>query len=544
MSKFKIEYQNNELIYWIDHQDISRLNVNPEDNNQFLEWINTYNQALKESNNKKVLLKIGQEIFYWLDGDNCSIEKFQDQAESPFIIEFQIPKMASSQQKSFIEVPWELLANNNAFLAQHDILKYSPIRRLGPEKETKPAASEFRLNTVFMAASPRNVEPELDYEQEENALLNLGGGKALPMDLFVEESGNLGQLFDLVTDKKPDVVHISCHGNIFNENNQNQPYLCLEDNKGNKVLTTPNTFCQQFTQHKPKLLFLSACKTAQSHQFNEHTKDDMGSFSQTIIEHSFPAILGWSGSVSDMEATRFAAGLYRELSHAASLENAFAQARSLLFTTSESADPLQQAQKHESKDWHLARLYLGPDGGGEIAKGIKQGFNYEKDFGTKAFLGKKEQGNKVAGREEFVGRRRQIQDILKIFETQQKAGVLIHGIGNQGKSSLAARIANRLANYHTVLIYGKKGNERQYGRIYVLNTLKTVPGIARQTDSMIDKLIQEINQGQCSLKAALKELLEGPFSGKDKKHVPILMVVDDLEKLLNPPQQEQASYSV
>ena len=67
-----------------------------------------------------------------------------------------------------------------------------------------------------------------------------------------------------------------------------------------------------------------------------------------------------------------------------------------------------------------------------------------------------------------MGRRRQIQDILKEFRDNNYAGVLIHGIGNQGKSSLAARVANRSHALETVLIYGKEGEERMYSAYHVL----------------------------------------------------------------------------
>ena len=48
-------------------------------------------------------------------------------------------------------------------------------------------------------------------------------------------------------------------------------------------------------------------------------------------------------------------------------------------------------------------------------------------------------GGEVA--REFVGRRRQAQDVLRAFRGDERAGVLIFGMGSLGKSSLAARVA-------------------------------------------------------------------------------------------------------
>ncbi len=324
----------------------------------------------------------------------------------------------------------------------------------GKRKEEREP-SRYILNTVFMAASPGDVKPELAYEQEENAILNLHSDKKINMDLFVEESGNLELLTALINEIKPvDVAHVSCHGNIYydRDSDKSKPYLCLENLTGDSNQVTPEVFIQTLSQNRPKLLFLSACKTSEIYANKESSEnEEYNTFTQTIIKRGFPAVLGWSGSVGDSEATRFAAELYRNLSLSATLENAVAKARCSLFVP-----PGEMTGQYESRDWHLARLYLGPDGGGVISGGRDKRFDLDKDAGVKEFLGKKEKELAVASRREFVGRRRQIQDILKEFTEKKHAGVLIHGLGNQGKSSLAARVANRMHNLETVLVYGKE----------------------------------------------------------------------------------------
>ena len=241
--------------------------------------------------------------------------------------------------------------------------------------------------------------------------------------------------------------------------------------------------------------------------------------------------------MSDAEATRFATELYRNLSLGATVASATAQARYALLLP-----PQGSLNAYESRDWHLARLYLGANGGGVLSTGKDERFARGKDAGVKEFLGKKEKGLEVASRKEFVGRRRQIQDVLHEFDENDHAGVLIHGIGNQGKSSLATRIANRLHGHETVLVYGRKGDERMYSAYHVLRECKTVADA--KAEKRIDELLQEVTQNESWLKASLKELLEGPFSGNDDAHKAILMVVDDLEKVLTEPQGHANLYSV
>ncbi len=63
-----------------------------------------------------------------------------------------------------------------------------------------------------------------------------------------------------------------------------------------------------------------------------------------------------------------------------------------------------------------------------------------------SFLDKVRQRVPVATRAEFVGRRRAIQAVLRAFRDGQ-SGVLIHGMGALGKSSLAARVQNRMPQH-------------------------------------------------------------------------------------------------
>jgi hypothetical protein len=70
--------------------------------------------------------------------------------------------------------------------------------------------------------------------------------------------------------------------------------------------------------------------------------------------------------------------------------------------------------------------------------------------------------NKVADRMSFVGRRRQIQHCIKklIYTNSAKnVGVVIYGFGGYGKSSLAARLCDRLIDFITTMWEGNLNQE-------------------------------------------------------------------------------------
>ena len=295
---------------------------------------------------------------------------------------------------------------------------YCPVRRIGKPGEPD-ALSSYGLSVTFMAASPdsnlKTDRPPLRFEEEERAIFQAKGN--LGMDLVVEESGTLKILAKtLLLEKEPSVLHISCHGSIKDKG----PVLVLETDEGESDYVGPDRFGQAFKKIRPRLLFVSACRTG------EAGEEFLNSYCSSLVQRGWPAALGWSGSVGDVDATRFAEGLYRSLSRKSSLEASVAQARWDLLTPVKD----QKATK-PSQDWHLARLYLGCKGGGPVCGGETSRRSGLADEGVKEFLDKKQQ-IPVAGRWEFVGRRRDIQKVLRVFQNNEYAGVLVHGMGRLG----------------------------------------------------------------------------------------------------------------
>ncbi len=356
--------------------------------------ISDYRSAIDDLSStakQKKLLKIGQEFFDWLNGSASWMLKALDKCDGPpLILEITVSQHPSKNQNelTFIEAPWELLADKDGFLAANKFVQFSPLRRLGKHNEPSPP-SNYRPSTIFMAADPSGAT-SLSYEAEENAIIKNTG--AIGMDLIVEETGNIDSLVDCIGFQDAvDILHISCHGN-----NEPSPALSLESEEGSGERVTPDKFSKKIANKKPRLVFISACLTSSPDKL-------FNSFSTTLLEYGYPAVIGWGGSVGDNEAARFATLLYDRIAHHDSIEDAVASARfNLLSPDDETPHP------KNSEDWHLARLYLKSNGGGVISKGNEARQSADIDAGYKAILQAKDDTIPVAGREEFVGRRRQM----------------------------------------------------------------------------------------------------------------------------------------
>jgi hypothetical protein len=125
-------------------------------------------------------------------------------------------------------------------------------------------------------------------------------------------------------------------------------------------------------------------------------------------------------------------------------------------------------------------VYAGPKGAGPICDRSQPKRRLRQDAGFKEFLDKANRRVPVATAREFVGRRRQAQAILRAFRDKTTTGVLLVGMGNLGKSSLAARIANRLATHQTVVVY------ERYDALAIFDQLiAALPGSARGMESSL-----------------------------------------------------------
>jgi tetratricopeptide (TPR) repeat protein len=133
----------------------------------------------------------------------------------------------------------------------------------------------------------------------------------------------------------------------------------------------------------------------------------------------------------------------------------------------------------------------------------------------------------VAAPEMFVGRRLELQQALRVLREGRKAGVLLHGQGRLGKSSLAARIADRHPDHSVAVVYG------DYGATGILDAItgsvQENPGAC----DLIESWLARVRDRPESLERLLAELLAGPCSQSgDGGQRPLLLIIDDLEQVL------------
>jgi len=250
------------------------------------------------------------------------------------------------------------------------------------------------------------------------------------------------------------------------------------------------------------------------------------SFTSALIQAGLPAVIGWDGSVADVAAIRFAAGLYARLAAREALALAVAEARRVL---------LADDDERIWSNWHLARLWLGggADGGAPLVAGCRKRSLLPAGHIPPTFLGKEVP---VAPHALFVGRRRELRHALRVLDQTRHAGIILTGMGRLGKSSLAARIANRRRDrWALAVLHGRFGRQDLLDRLAaVLRPFPAARDLLWKGQGKVRAAAQHGEEEALrALGDLLTDLLQGPCRQRDADGSALLLVLDDFEQLLD-----------
>jgi tetratricopeptide (TPR) repeat protein len=374
-------------------------------------------------------LEIGSKLFRFLDGDSRHLQRALDEAsqqgESLHLLLHTCNQVA--------DWPFELLAQKDTFLLPHRLHLVRRVSDWGAAKDLPPRNRQLKM--LFMACSALDVEPELDFEREEEAIFHIT--EKLAIDMEVEDSGSLEGLREQLEREQYDVVHLSGHADI---DKNGCPYFIMEDETGCAQQVFPDALWNEgLIGNPPRLLFLSGCRTGEAPDTGASV-----SFARVLVEnHNIPAVLGWGRSAADDQATHAEKVLYHELSRGRSILDAVQRSRyESIRTYQSSSDPA----------WPLLRLFSS---GIPLNPLVQKGQRWQPRAQQMTHIYLKNSHVQVL-QEGFMGRRRQLQTSLRALRQDfDKVGVLILGTGGLGKSCLAGKISERFSDHTLIIVKGE-----------------------------------------------------------------------------------------
>ncbi len=382
---------------------------------------------------------LGRALYKWLDGD----KRFLARALAKVPSGCQAVMLSLTVERRLAHLPWELLHDGHSYLlfgTPHPVL---PVRRVRSQTGT-PDPRNRDLGVLFLAASVEG-RAALDFEREESLVLKAAKDNSA-LFLTVEESGNLEELGKVLTwhgAEAFDLVHLIGHATHRN----GQAVFCFENVDGTEQPGTAEDIAKALP-YRPPLLFLSACRTARNPALGEEC-----SLAEQLVNRGFPAVIGWGRHLRDgkekmaEKETQAAAKLYGDLAAGVPLTVALLR--------------MYQELRHQHvRNWHLLRLFCAGDPPGALVTAPSaQGRAQRSAPQAEAeFLDPLTKVVKVAGRAKFVGRRRLLQNALRTLKEpgQGRVGLLLWGQGGRGKSSIAARLCDRLqATHRRVVVFGE-----------------------------------------------------------------------------------------
>jgi len=447
-------------------------------------------------------MAIGQKLFRFLDGDRHFFEQALSKARKQ-AADLILQLVTGPETDNW---PFELLADDKGFLL---LDRLHLVRCLPGWGEAQTIGPENRpLQLLFMACSALDVKPELDFEKEEEAIVQITD--KLPVDIEVEDSGSLDGLNEKLLHDRFDVVHLAGHAGI---DKADGPFFIMEDETGQEDrVGAGRLWTGALQKNPPRVLFLSGCQTGENPakcdgDSDGDNDDTTQSFARSLARlEKIPAILGWGRPVGDAQATALETVFYRELSRGQELLKAVQQARAEL--AGSFLDIYRPA-------WPLLRVFGGEMTMGALVvagqkvkpKARQMKHRYLKQ-GQVRFL---EKG--------FVGRRRQLQAGLKaLIKDEDKIGLLLHGLGGLGKSCLAGKLCERFKDHHLVVVHGR------------LDAVSLEKALKEAFIAAQDEKGKEILAKSKEMTDKLADLCAGVFRERN-----YLLVLDDFE-------QNQAGY--
>jgi tetratricopeptide (TPR) repeat protein len=360
----------------------------------------------------------------------------------------------------FADLPWEILRlPSTGPLALHPrVALFRHIDSFGPAPVVT-IPGPLRILVAIGSPEAQNARGELlDMEAELKRILDATDAPRRAGKAFVRilEQGTVAAIHTALAERSYHILHISCHAAPGT--------LILEDADGKEDrVTAMRLWSEAIPPEKaPPLVVLAGCSTGADALTAEGTADSDGTqlpgLARTLVGHGIPAVVAMQAPVGDRYATELMGAVYEALSTwqeprpLAALGHA---RRALERQRLKSPQPLPP-------EWATPTLFSAATPTRLYDR------NQPAETLTEAPEPVFEPGIVVRGVGELVGRRREQRLMLRALRDHMRAGVLIHGIGGVGKTTLAARLLHRLAEqdgFLPVSVSGETDPDRVLGAI-------------------------------------------------------------------------------
>uniref|UniRef100_A0AAU3I7H4 Tetratricopeptide repeat protein n=1 Tax=Streptomyces sp. NBC_01393 TaxID=2903851 RepID=A0AAU3I7H4_9ACTN len=453
----------------------------------------------------------------------------------------------------WVDLPWETLTvpgSAGPLVLSEQVELYRTVRR-----DSQPVAVQVPgpLRILAVVASPESGGGELlDYERELSGILDAVDPARSGQGAYVRvlSWGSLAEIRAALEQERFHILHLSCHAA--------PGVLILEDEQGHADEVDAQRFMGALPADRGvPLVVLAGCSTARTcaphdaQASRERTpaedegEPDAGGtgpddttdvdaegrnragLARALLERGVPAVLAMTEAVTDRYATELAADMYQTLARAehpnplTALSNARRTLEQRRRKLLEERDP-----RAGWPEWATPALFLA----GPPLPLFDRAHRDDRVAVVRETV--LEEGMVVRKVGEFVGRRAELRRLLAALRDPERAGVLVHGIGGVGKSTLAAELMHHYNTEHHLVV-------------------PVAAATTRTVDAVLETLRQRLN-AHCRgaglpetdpLRNVVVDLADASSPWRDRwelvrqvvlPRLPALMIVDNAEDLLAP----------
>jgi tetratricopeptide (TPR) repeat protein len=321
-------------------------------------------------------------------------------------------------------LPWEALPDpaSGQPLALHPLVA---LYRKVPAGSPPGWAGPLRL-VVAISSPQTGGGAVLDYEQElRNVLSAVRGARQGEASVSVVPFATTEAIRAALAGGGVHLLHLSAHGN--------PGALALEDADGGKRMVDAATFLAEAVPAgaMPPVVALAACYT------DVPAGDGAASFASQLAARGAAAVIATETSVTDRYATRLFARIYAELAQAATPDvvRAVADARRTVQNQLDNSPDERDRQIAALDEWSVVTVLAA-------APAVAVYDPAAPPQTIPAPATRQLPGLLVRPAGGFVGRRREQHQLpVELVTGSTHAGIVLHGIGGVGKSTLAAELA-------------------------------------------------------------------------------------------------------
>jgi len=350
-------------------------------------------------------------------------------------------------------LPWEALAlpgggPDGGPVALHPL---SVVYRRYPGATVAQVGEPLRI-VVAISSPLSGGGGVLDYERElRNILLAVRGARQSRARVRVVHFATTAEIRQVMVQERAHVLHLSGHGRPGR--------LEFEDDHGGARPLDAAEFVAEAIPagRMPPVIVLAACHT------DVATATGDPSFAASLIAHGAGVVIGTETSVTDVYATRMFARIYEALVDAErpDVVGALAQARRIVQRELASSPDVGEQALAGLQEWAVVTVLAGsgsvtlfdPTQPGAIPPGAtRPAPAAPRRVVVPAGLLSRDVG-------EFVGRRRAQRQWPVALLGSGAAGLVVHGIGGIGKTTLAAELLRRVGELEPerIMVVGASG---------------------------------------------------------------------------------------